>query len=902
MDPLLMASSFLCVELGKFSIADFVISKAVDVGSGKLWLEIKKHFDSNEKAVEICLYNAIEASVRRYSQLNDKDEIAPACEMLYADWIINGRLSEEQVKKALGQVNSRYIANRNIKLWYNLFYEEVAKKEVLYRWFMLQTTRGLGNQKSKNEEVLEKIKKILERPLCELEENQNGRWNYEKKLKDQLQYPLLGESFCLRDIYISLHGKHEKRNIPEPEKAVIVDMTSYIWEWFQKQGTRMLFLYGEPGCGKSSIVKMTAATIAASEEIDGMVVFINLHKLAFSDKDSALKVVESYIKTYSPWFLEKTRKETRLLILDGLDEIKYKVYENALELVRQLDSCGWDFPYKIIISGRTQIIEKSIEDIRCEELEVLPLYLDEYDIARLNSIANDPEELLKEDLRQEYWNTLMHCFKIKQEIPLLNTRFNELSKSPLLLFLVVWTTKYAGIKFEELKNSAELYENIFRYIYTREYNRSSQEEIYFKSREYREYQQMLRDLGGCAFRNNSRSISISAIYEYCTKMRRGEICQRWIQKHKEDNPSKLVLFFFLREIHDEMDWNESEIEFIHKTFYEYLAAVAVIEFLYKKTENVDSGDFLPLMLFLFSKNVLSGEIPSFISEIIENESLEIDGERITLVEFGRCLSDMITYGFNVDYPFVMGKGIESGNGVCVQSYTELIQAAEIYENNIKILLETITGMETEENEALIELSVAEFQKTKMPLWKFDGCVLNKAHMEESYLSGASFRHCKMQGAIVLNAVADRTSFCGANLSDADFSGSQLVTANFTGATLKNTDFGLTGLEGAYFCDTTLEKTKFISADLTAANFDNVVICDADFHGADLTRADFSNVIIKQANWENCIMEGTILYGVKLSQFDLDNPEIIEMLAEADLSGADWTDVTKEQRRILMCEE
>ena len=166
----------------------------------------------------------------------------------------------------------------------------------------------------------------------------------------------------------------------------------------------------------------------------------------------------------------------------------------------------------------------------------------------------------------------MKYFQTEQEMPLLNSRFDELSKSPLLLFLVVWTIKHAGIQFSELKNATELYENIFRYIYTREYNRVSSD-IYFKSGEYLEYQQMLRYLGGCAYRNNSRSISISAIYEYCEKMGQEDLCRRWIQKHKEDNPSKLVLFFFLRETHHEMDWSNSEIEFIHKTFYEYLRSV-----------------------------------------------------------------------------------------------------------------------------------------------------------------------------------------------------------------------------------------------------------------------------------------------------------------------------------------
>lgn len=41
------------------------------------------------------------------------------------------------------------------------------------------------------------------------------------------------------------------------------------------------------------------------------------------------------------------------------------------------------------------------------------------------------------------------------------------------------------------------------------------------------------------------------------------------------------------------------------------------------------------------------------------------------------------------------------------------------------------------------------------------------------------------------------------------------------------------------------------------------------------------------------MEGAKLNGVELIHFDLDDPNIIEMLAEADLEYADWTGVSDE---------
>lgn len=155
-----------------------------------------------------------------------------------------------------------------------MFYQEIAKNELLYRWFTLHTANGQGTDKSRNDKVLAQMKEILEEPQKELYiKQQEKRAEYERQLREQVLQPVLGERFCLRNIYVSLHGKRGKRNTPQKEKKVIVDITSYIWEWFQRQDSSLLFLYGEPGSGKSSIVKMAAATIAAAVEMEGMVIF-----------------------------------------------------------------------------------------------------------------------------------------------------------------------------------------------------------------------------------------------------------------------------------------------------------------------------------------------------------------------------------------------------------------------------------------------------------------------------------------------------------------------------------------------------------------------------------------------------------------------------------------------------
>lgn len=892
----------LSINIEGFSVADYVISKAVDIGTGQLWGVLKKRLQKEPYSIECQLYDAIEASMQRYADSDNVEEIAPACEMVYAVWIEQGTLSENAIKYALSLLNPNYISGRNIKLWYSQLFDEVQKREKLYRWFSLYTSQEILKQiEKRNQDLLDNIQKMIEKPYAETRiQNEAAKQLYDQKLRESITAPLFGENFSIKDIYVTMNGIAEENNaatMAKTKKQGVADCTSYLWDWYQNGEKQLLLLSGEPGSGKSSLVKMVAATLSAAMGEEGIVLLIDLFRLSFSDKKSALEVLEEYIQKNCPWFFDEERTGTRLLILDGLDEIKYKVYENAKELVRELEGCSWSIPWKAIISGRTQVIQLTAKEVRCMKLNVLPLFLDEYERVKWKDKL-EKASVLGENLRPVYWGKLMNAFQMEQEMPMKNERFDELSKSPLLLFLVAWTIKRTGMQFSQMKNTAELYENIFKYVYTREYNRAGEKEIYFRTDEYREYQQMLRFMGGCACRRNSKAISVSQIYDFCKKMKQEELCKKWIQLHREENPSKLVLLFFLREERDDMDWNESTIEFIHKTFYEYLGALAVIEFLFLMDEKREQKEVLALMFYFLAENSLnSGEIINFMKEIISNKGLTVKGEKVTLQRMGEVIRDILFRGFHVNYPFVISASGQDEKTIGVTSYNELKNMVSVYEGNIQQLVNMVVELSLEKG-ILLDFSNMKFYEAKMLWWKFDGANLAGSHFRDSMISGSSFGGCNISNGVFASAVADRTIFKDADLSDADFSAASLVTADFSSAVLQNTDFELAELESAYFCETELFGTKFPSADLTAANFDNAILRETDFQSADLSRADFSYVEIESANWDNCLMEGTKLRGVKLVQFDLDNPDIIEMLAEADLEQADWSGVTEEQKKKL----
>lgn len=146
----------------------------------------------------------------------------------------------------------------------------------------------------------------------------------------------------------------------------------------------------------------------------------------------------------------------------------------------------------------------------------------------------------------------------------------------------------------------------------------------------------------------------------------------------------------------------------------------------------------------------------------------------------------------------------------------------------------------------------------------------------------------------LNAIIDRAIFCYSNIKNADFSYAKLAVANFNRANINNTSFEYANLNGANFCNATLNKTKFFYSDLSDANFKTATLYEVDFRHANLARANLSEVV----EWRGCIMDDACLKEVNLIWFDLDDSDVIEMLSKADLTEADWTGVTEEQKMLL----
>ena len=147
------------------------------------------------------------------------------------------------------------------------------------------------------------------------------------------------------------------------------------------------------------------------------------------------------------------------------------------------------------------------------------------------------------------------------------------------------------------------------------------------------------------------------------------------------------------------------------------------------------------------------------------------------------------------------------------------------------------------------LSETDFTSTDLRKSGLDGTDLSKATLLRSMLDSS-----KAAGANFEKAIGFRTSFAGADLTAARFGKSEMQRADFSGAALANVDFEKSELGRAVFTDADINGTNFAyanvaRADFRLAKFDTPI----DFTGAFffLTRIDGVDLsqAVGMAQWQ-----------------------------------------------------
>ena len=135
--------------------------------------------------------------------------------------------------------------------------------------------------------------------------------------------------------------------------------------------------------------------------------------------------------------------------------------------------------------------------------------------------------------------------------------------------------------------------------------------------------------------------------------------------------------------------------------------------------------------------------------------------------------------------------------------------------------------------------------------------LSNAYLSGAYLSGAYLSNANLSRADLSRANLSGANLSGANLSNANLSRANLINANLSGANLINAnlsciDFSRANLSGAnlsdaYLSGANLSNANLSRANLSRANLGHTNLSRANFSGADLSRANLSHTNLNGAD-------------------------------------------------------
>ena len=695
--------------------------------------------------------------------------------------------------------------------------------------------------------------------------------------------PVFTERFTFNDIYVPLKAEAltsagEADSNQEP--LVLEDWAKQCLNDPTK-ADRVMFVQGGPGRGKSVFCRLFADWVRRHEHPRWTPILIRLRDVVVLSNDFeetlAKAIDRDFAKTDSGWLTD--RNVNFLFILDGFDELLMEGRTSG-GLDRFLDQVGRfqeqcarnaEKNHRVLITGRTlslQSIERSLPP-NLERVEILPM---------------------DDDLQSQWfvkWGRLMgqdpNYLKGILKDPRLPDRLQELAREPLLLYLLGAMHRDGALRLEMFdgaegdKAKVLIYETALDWVLT-------QQRPDWLNRDIAELdtdslRRILMEAGLCVVQSGMEFARIGAIEQ---RLQQDSAAKQFLEAAQkklatDETPLRNALAAFYMQSGRQ---GEGSIEFVHKSFGEFLCAERIVKSLIdwcqpgrNREYDIQDAEFCWGVYDLLGCHVLTPEIVKYVTALLINhEDVRLDLLHNRLYDFYWRWSD----GEFIDGPpenlpqqkmRLLREQMPDRDkrlGQCqVDVYTGLNTMILLFELH-RCGLFQISQLASENSAHTEKLysfhpcnkpNSEEFVRDRLlqiigvshcidPFAFSDllGVFLSYVNLSNSYLSGADFNH--------------------ANLSNADLSGADLISANLSDCNLNNADLNYSSLSLADISRSDLRHINLKNADLSYADLRHVNLKNADLSHAELSRANLNGADLRSANLSDAVLsgpEGTVLW-------------------------------------------
>lgn len=718
-----------------------VINDVVDISRDKI-KEADKSRKRKSYNIQCRIYQVIIDTINEltYNKYKGQDKLYDAAETLLKCFKSNEGDFIKSIKIGLSEIISQ-IDDEVCEKFVHLICREISKEEYddLYKEIALLHDRRESLKTSRIEEkvdvVIQKIddigynseKVVSEQELDEKFQNNKKRdyikiWNSRMFLHvDNDENPItLADAFIMPDY--KMYSKIGRIKFSETDK-----LGDVIEKYVMYNRTSNMLIAGVPGIGKTSIVSWMANEFKYNEDV----IILKFRDWEGEElREGLLKTICKTIKC------DKIDLENKILILDGFDEMKSMNDRDSLLSDFLNDICDF-YNFKIIITSRPNYIDL------CKFQNTFEL------LTFNNEKVSQFYQLIK---NQKLEKSKIDCNNLK------------VIGIPVILYMAIM----CDINLAQKTTKPELYNRIFAKkggifdkFYCEGIGYDIGDQVLRNEKNANEYLKFLRKVAFKMFERNN------------LKLHKWE-CE--IPKLNFHGDYIKIIEFPIKHIFESINEN---IEFIHKSIYEYFVSEYIYDSLYKGN-NGSVANLMCNLGKLFKKNVVTHEILEFLKYKINNSELKNSYNNF-YEAFEVMLYDGMIY------------------------YTR-----KCYKNCINCEMKVFANML--EILHLWENPILEFGRVITEYLKYNtrnSLNLRKVNMNQINLKGVDLQGANLQGANITDANLERANLCRANLEDAILIGVDLERADLQGANLVRAD-----LRGANLKYAQLEASRWAQLDIT----------------------------------------------------------------------------------------
>ncbi|MEG4147159.1 pentapeptide repeat-containing protein [Microcoleus sp. Pol12B5] len=740
----------------------------------------------------------------------------------------------------------------------------------------------------------EAIKHLGQPSISEWREEQEKYYSINNYLQEQITSlplePVFTENFAFKDIYVPLKEKPLDANGKPINNAEAFDLETWAKNLLEDENkqNRVMFVEAGPGRGKSVFCRMFADWVRQHFHPVWTPVLIRLRyipKLQNSFPETLKKAVNAGFASDDGWLTDRNTRY--LFFLDGFDELLMEGRSSGglkefLEQVGQFQrDCAQnsEMGHRVLITGRTlalQAIERQMpENLERVEIQVMDDGLQQQWLSKW------------EDQFGAEKTSAFQLF-LEDECCPENVK-SELSREPLLLYLLAAMHRDKTLKVENFQgtNSTQakilIYNKTVNWVLTEQ--RSDKLNRDLTELETEDLRRILTEAGLCVVQSGGECASVAMIEE---RLKAHDSAKKFLEKAQRriDNPLRNALaVFYLQQ-----GSKEGSVEFVHKSFGEFLCAERLKESLEEWTEpgkkgrgfNTQDSQMDWEIYDLLGYGALTEEIVEYLMGLLKTPAVAGDENQFHPVELFQRLEDFYLRWCDGEFIDMLPESLPQKKMRLLRAQLKTQDLGQrqidIYAGlNVMILLLELQryGQETPEFKDKMVFYPCGKPNAEgrlddasrlLRLIGYRCCIGDFGFFQTVgiFLRGANLKGANLRGANLSSANLSSANLSSANLRGADLMGADLMGADLSSANLSGADLTAAKLTGAKLTGAYLKGADLSYADLTDADLSGVHLSSADLFDADLSYPDLSGAYLFGADLSSADLSGANLSGARLS--------------------------------------